>query len=231
MLQAQMEPQTKPPATASKFDAYAKSYQELLRTNLAASGEDPDYFARYKLGKLKELGVRGPILDYGCGVGGLTQHLAVEFDEVHGFDPSSESLRVAETRAPRATFSTDPPPRGHFRTAVLAGVLHHIAPAERAGVLRGVQGALAPGGRLVIFEHNPLNPLTRRAVRECPFDDDAVLLWPWELKPLVEAAGFVAARLDYIVFFPRALSPLRPLERRLAWLWLGAQTMTVAERR
>ena len=83
---------------------------------------------------------------------------------------------------------------------------------------------------MVVFEHNPLNPLTRRAVATCAFDDDAILLWPWEAKRLVASGGFSHTRLEYIVFFPRALAPLRPLEPKLAWLWLGAQVMVVGAR-
>jgi SAM-dependent methyltransferase len=225
-----MVPTPKPPVAASKFDAYANNYEALHQRNIAATGEDPDYFHQYKLARLVELGVKGPILDYGCGIGNLTRHLVGAFEEVHGVDPSSESLEVAKRRAPEATFSKGPPSRGYFQTAVLAGVLHHVPKVERLHVLRDVFEALGPEGRVVVFEHNPLNPLTRRAVRDCPFDDDAVLLWPWELRNLLHRAGFVEPRLSYIVFFPRALAPLRPLEKRLDWLWLGAQTMTVARR-
>jgi hypothetical protein len=62
----------------------------------------------------------------------------------------------------------------------------------------------------------------------CAFDDDAVLLWPWQLRPLLRSAGFEVDRVDYIVFIPRALAKLRPLEPYLRHLALGAQTLTVA---
>jgi hypothetical protein len=83
---------------------------------------------------------------------------------------------------------------------------------------------------VVVFEHNPLNPLTQKSVRDCPFDDDAILLFPWELRGLLARSGFERVRQDYIVFFPRLLRRLRPLEPKLGWLCLGAQTLTVAER-
>ena len=35
---------------------------------------------------------------------------------------------------------------------------------------------LRAGGACVIFEHNPLNPLTVQAVNTCPFDENAVLI-------------------------------------------------------
>jgi hypothetical protein len=82
---------------------------------------------------------------------------------------------------------------------------------------------LAPGGRIVIFEHNPLNPVTRRAVAICPFDENAELLYPWQVKKLLRKAGFARVGLDYIVFFPRPLALARPIEPSLSWLPLGAQ--------
>lgn len=226
---ADPEPRAAPPE-ASKFDAYAQNYTELHRQNLKSSGEDPEYFARYKVECLRRLGATGPVLDYGCGIGNLTLHLAQEFEQVCGTDPSRESLRVARARVPTAEFTEEPPSEPRFNTAVLAGVLHHVPPPERETTVRRVREALRPGGRLVVFEHNPLNPVTRRAVRECPFDDDAILLFPWELRRLLARAGFDRVEQRYIVFFPRVLAPLRRLEPKLGWLAFGAQTLTVATR-
>jgi hypothetical protein len=90
-----------------------------------------------------------------------------------------------------------------------------------------VLASLRPGGHVVVFEHNPLNPVTRRAVAACPFDDDAILLWPWQARSLLRRSGFDAVTLDYIVFFPKPLAFLRRLEPRLRGVALGAQQMLV----
>jgi SAM-dependent methyltransferase len=221
---------------AEKFDDYAKSYEGLHRASIAASGEDPAYFHDYKVECLrrKEL-LRGPLLDYGCGTGNLTERFARvigELHELHGYDPSTESLAEARERAPSAKLHTEPKtlPRGHFATAVLSGVLHHVPPRDREDVLATVRAALRPGGRIVVFEHNPLNPVTRRAVAACPFDDDAILLWPWQARRLLRRAGFEDVTLDYIVFFPKPLAFLRGLEPRLRRLAIGAQQMLVGVR-
>jgi hypothetical protein len=133
---------------------------------------------------------------------------------------------------PSATFHPElaAVPAAHFTSAVVSGVLHHVPRAERSGVLERLREKLRPGGRVFVFEHNPLNPLTQRAVRTCPFDDDADLLWPWQAKRLLGAAGFSDVALEYIVFFPRPLALLRPLEPRLGWLPLGAQMLVVGRR-
>jgi SAM-dependent methyltransferase len=217
------------PEGATKFDAYSRSYEELHAASVSASGEPSAYFARYKLQCLQRAAVptTQPILDYGCGIGSLTTLLAEEFSDVHGYDPSAESIRLARERIPGAKlYEHDRDvPDDHFSTVVLSGVLHHVLPAQRRELLGTVLSKLKPGGALYVFEHNPLNPLTRRAVAACEFDDDAILLWPWEVVRELRGAGFARVVLDYIVFFPRPLAWLRPLEPRLAWLPLGAQTL------
>lgn len=225
------------PASAEspqKFDEYVQSYTELHAKSLAASGENPEYFARYKLDCLKRFGApkSDALLDYGCGIGNVTSCLTTYFETVHGYDPSAESLAAARQRMPQATFHSDPEtlPADHFATAILSGVLHHVPRPERVGLLERVLSKLRPGGRVFIFEHNPLNPLTQRLVKNCEFDDDADLLWPWDVRNLLERAGFGSVRLDYIVFFPKPLAFLRPFEPRLNWLPAGAQTLTIGTR-
>ena len=220
---------------SAEFNAYAASYDENHRSSIGASGEDPAYFHDYKVACLARKGVSddGPLLDFGCGIGNLTERFVTRFRDVHAFDPSAKSLEMAKERAPSAHFYTDAKelPKGHFATAVLSGVLHHVPPSDRLDVVRTVLGLLRPGGRIVVFEHNPLNPVTRRAVATCIFDDDAILLWPWEARGLLGDAGFTAIELDFIVFFPKALSFLRPLEPSLRGLVLGAQQMLFATKR
>ncbi len=225
------QPGTPPNAEApASFDRHAGTYDKLHADSIKASGESTVYFAEYKLRCLERLGAREPILDFGCGIGNLTEQLVKRFGSVHGYDPSSESLRIAKDRAPSATLHhvLSEVPDGTFQTAVLAGVLHHVPPANRQALLSDVMQKLAPGGKIVIFEHNPFNPLTRRVVALCEFDDDAILLWPWQLRGGLKGAGFVDVDLKYIVFFPKFLAALRPLEPKLGGFFMGAQTMCTA---
>jgi 2-polyprenyl-3-methyl-5-hydroxy-6-metoxy-1,4-benzoquinol methylase len=219
---------------SEKFDGVAASYDALYERSLAASGEPKEYFASYKLACLRRLGVARdePVLDWGCGIGNVLGPLTAEYREVHGYDPSSESLRLAREHIPRATLHARPGdvPESHFGAAILSGVLHHVAEDEHRALIETVREKLRPGGRIVVFEHNPLNPVTRRAVAACEFDDDAVLLWPWQARRLLRRSGLRDVKLDYIVFFPRPLARLRPLEPRLGWLPFGAQVMVVGTR-
>jgi len=214
-----------------KFDDYAENYRELMEGSIKESGEDAGYFSQYKLNCLLRLGApQGePLVDFGAGIGSVTEQLVREFRDVTAYEPSRASLNHLQRRVPvaKCVATEDALPEAHFSTAVCAGVLHHVPVPERQGLLARLRSKLRPGGRLFVFEHNPLNPLTRRAVAMCPFDDDAVLLWPWQLGPLFRSAGFEVERIDYIVFFPRILAKLRPLEPRLRRVVLGAQTLSV----
>jgi hypothetical protein len=75
----------------------------------------------------------------------------------------------------------------------------------------------------MIYENNPFNPLTCHAVNTCPFDENAVLLKPIRLRQLFQEAGMEFLLQEYRVFFPAFLKLLRPLEKYLTWLPLGAQ--------
>ncbi|MDP9000890.1 MAG: class I SAM-dependent methyltransferase [Myxococcota bacterium] len=228
-----MKQPSRAPVDGAKFDAYAEDYVAIHQRNIAMSGESPAYFAAYKRGCLERLvepTFDQPVLDYGCGVGMVTEQLCARFSEVHGFDPSEQSVSAARVRAPRASFHTNlaDVPEGRFGLVVISGVLHHVAPSEREAVLRRAIRKLRPGdGRVVVFEHNPLNPLTRRAVASCPFDDDAIMLGPWEGRRLLRRAGLRDVTLRFIVFLPRALAAFRWLEPRLGRVPLGAQVMLV----
>jgi SAM-dependent methyltransferase len=217
-----------------KFDRYAQSYAQAHAASVQASGEAPEYFARHKLDCLARLGATREqrVLDYGCGTGSLTRLLVERFSSVSAYDPSALSLEQARSAAPRACYheSESAIPASAFDLVVLSGVLHHVPPGERAALLESIASKLCIGGRVVIFEHNPYNPLTVKAVRACPFDDDAVLLAPRELRRLLQARAFGSVRQDYVLFFPHLLRALRPLEPLLRRCPLGAQTLTAGTR-
>jgi SAM-dependent methyltransferase len=224
-------------ANRAKFDAYAPDYVEQHRRNIAMSGEPPEYFAIYKrrcIERLVGLGFDAPVLDYGCGVGMVTRELCGRFSEVHGFDPSLPSLDLARERCPSARFhaTVEDVPDAHFGLCVISGVLHHTLASEREALVQSaIRKLRSDDSKLVVFEHNPFNPLTRWAVATCPFDDDAQLLGPWEARALLRRCGLAQVTLRFIVFLPGFLSALRWLEPHLGRVPLGAQVMLVGRGR
>ncbi len=212
------------------FDQFAGDYKQILDETLAISGEDSAYFAEYKaryLARILSRDFSGKVLDFGCGIGLLSgflkQHLPKS--RIDGFDVSRESLdRVHSALVEQGLFTSNSDLlAGDYDLIVLANVMHHIVVAQRQMVIEDIAGHLAPHGKLAIFEHNPANPVTRRVVDRCPFDKHVTLLAPSETSQYLRKARLRLVRTDYIVFMPRLLSCLRPLERCLAWLPLGAQ--------
>jgi SAM-dependent methyltransferase len=228
----------------AEFDPYADRYHDLLASSIASSGETHEYFAAYKIRDLAELwqGSRGAsmhvppkILDFGSGIGTSVPHLLRCFpgSAITCADVSRRSLDLAQSKLLSAAsfvhFSGThlPFPDGKFDLAFAACVFHHIPHREHSALLKELGRVIRGGGMLVLYEHNPLNPLVRRAVASCPFDEDAVLIPAWKLRQCVAAAGFVGTRSAYRVFFPRRARALRFMERGLSWLPLGAQYYVV----
>jgi ubiquinone/menaquinone biosynthesis C-methylase UbiE len=220
----------------AEFDKFADEYRNLHAANITLSGEDPEYFAEYKVADIaaeleRDRAVAHRALDFGAGVGYsvpfFARHLPAA--RVTCLDVSRKSLELGAARHGAAAEFRHfdgrqiPYSDGTFDVALASCVFHHIPHDEHVTLLAEIRRVLAPDGRLFIFEHNPLNPLTRHAVNTCAFDEHAELVRAPTMRRRVQAAGFGAARVRYRIFFPHALRGLRPLEAKLAWLPLGAQ--------
>lgn len=221
----------------AEFDKYAANYTEIVSDSIRLTGESSDYFAAYKADYIARKIAPRPgarLLDYGCGVGLLSAHIKKRLATVRidGFDVSKDSVdQVEQALLCQGTFTTN---RDELAPAydmiVLANVLHHVKPEERQRLLTEVASHLAHDGKIVVFEHNPLNPLTRWAVSQCPFDEGVELLRSRETRNYFRRDAFEAMSCDYVVFFPRWLAWLRSIEGSLGWCPLGAQYAVVAGR-
>jgi SAM-dependent methyltransferase len=221
----------------AEFDRFADEYRALHAANIRLSGESPDFFAEYKVADVAAMlaplqsGAEPAILDFGAGVGTSVPYFRKYLPRCRltCIDVSHRSLEVGRARfADQAEFvhfggTRVPFAEDSFDLVFFACVLHHVAHSEHPALLAEARRVLRPRGLLVVFEHNPHNPLTVHAVNTCPFDANAVLLTPSSLRRSADRAGFPPGVLRYRIFFPHALRALRPLERSLRWLPLGAQ--------
>jgi ubiquinone/menaquinone biosynthesis C-methylase UbiE len=226
-----------------EFDKFADEYRAMHAANIRLSGEDPEYFAEYKVADIAaDLSRSGVVarraLDFGAGVGYSVPFFArhVPSARVTCLDVSRKSLDVGAAHLGTAAEFTHfdgrtiPFPDGTFDVALASCVFHHIPHVEHVALLAEIRRVLQPRGALFVFEHNPLNPLTRHAVNTCVFDEHAELILAPAMRRRVLAAGFAAADVRYRIFFPHALRRLRPLEAKLTWLPLGAQYYVAARK-
>jgi trans-aconitate methyltransferase len=225
----------------AEFDKFAEEYHAAHKINLAITGEEPEYFARFKARELRRAltaaGAPEPrsILDFGSGIGASLPHLKAEFPsaEITAFDVSRKSLDIARARFPDCAHfvhGADLAALGGatFDIIFAACVFHHIPHDIHLDLFRQLRGRLNQGGVMIVFEHNPHNPVTRHIVATCPFDENAELISARALAATQRAAGLAHVESRYTGFFPHALRFLRALEPGLAALPLGAQYYTLA---
>lgn len=221
------------------FDRGAE-YDQMLMQGLRFSGENYEYFLQGRIQRmLADLtGSRQPkrILDFGCGIGHATKHLADLFPdaEVVGMDTAESALDYAratmEGRNARFTSSLESLDIGYFDLCYTNGTFHHIDPALRQSIVKHIRQVLRPGGLFAFFENNPWNPGTRWVMHNIPFDRDAIPLPPPEAKRLLASSGFEECQpATFLFYFPRQLAPLRKLEPSLARLPFGAQYYLLAQ--
>jgi SAM-dependent methyltransferase len=224
----------------STFDSHAHTYEDEVRSSISFAGQEHEFFTARKVDALVELAERrlGPssrlsVLDVGCGLGLTDRLLAPRVGRLHGIDPASEAVGEATRQGTDTTYCAGDARRlpygtDSFDVAVAICVLHHVVPDERDDVMAELRRVVRPGGLVVVFEHNPLNPATRVAVSRCDFDVGVKLLTQGTTKRLFEAADFDVVEARSIIFTTSSASWAAVLDRRLGGIPFGAQYYVAA---
>ncbi|MCA9126840.1 MAG: class I SAM-dependent methyltransferase [Planctomycetales bacterium] len=229
-------------SSAQVFDSTAADYEAQLDRGISLSGEGAEYFVNGRIAALSgflregEYGETQRVLDFGCGVGNacgeLRQQLGARM--VAGVDCSEESLNIARQRwgsndyrwlvdcAQLEPQSVD--------VAYTSGVFHHIPPHLRQVELEKIHTALRPGGLLALFENNPWNPGTRWVMSRIAFDREAICLSLLESRRRMKAVGFELLSTWSMFYFPHCLRLLRPLEKWMSTVPLGAQYVCIGRK-
>jgi SAM-dependent methyltransferase len=214
------------------FDRYSKNYDVVLLDAVKSTGYDTSHFTTAKLKKLKELlqsDAAFDFLDYGCGPGHLSRDFQQYFPKTRyfGVDASPEMIKQARAQyGEKGVFyeiTSEEWKQNTYQVIFSACVFHHIPHENHKTILTELKNLLAPSGEIILWEHNPINPFTRKIVRECPFDEDAVLLHPNQAISLFTQTNLQQVRLIYTTFFPKFLQALSPLESWMEWCPLGGQ--------
>lgn len=221
--------------TFDDFDEFANDYRIIHTKNLKLTGADSFYFAEMKVQLLQlfEKNENLQVLDIGCGDGATESFMQQYFPkwQVNGMDISEKSIHAAKKRKlSNANFSvysgSEIPLMNESADVVfIAGVLHHVEFVLHQVIIKEISRVLKKGGRLYLFEHNPLNPLTRYLVNTCVFDKDAKLLKSNYTVQLLQQNKLQVDGKRFIIFFPRKrmFSKFIFLEKYLRWLPFGGQ--------
>lgn len=192
--------------------------------NEAAPGYDegiPAHVMRHYLEKrvrfIKGVLKSGSVLDVGCGTGALAARLMREGYEVSGVDSSAGMLEECRKKGFNKVFqarSTELPfGPASFDLVLSIAAFHHIGSEESvAGTVKEMVRVCRPGGKILIWDHNPLNPYWKVFMKRLPWDEGVMRLIPaGEICADLRAAGVTEISLyksGFVAdFIPPALLP------------------------
>jgi len=179
-------------------------------------------------------------VDLGCGTAETIEYFQDKFNHVFGCDYSRGMLEyAAKKNLKNVTFKLCQSERLPFDTdsadiVLMYGIIHHIDTGEKiVWTFNEANRILKKNGMVAVYDFNPLNPLSRYIVKTCPIDTGVNLdgyrksifpttFYSWELMEILKSSGFMIAKHEYLLFFPKILSALLPLERFLARVPFGS---------
>jgi len=197
--------------TQTHFDDIAAVYDETLPSHVIAH-----YLEKRTRFVLSLCPPPGRVLDVGCGTGALAARLAGHGYRVVGLDPSQGMLDVMRERAsavePVHGSATEMPfGDSEFDLSLSVATMHHIAePDAVRRALTEMVRVVRPGGRILVWDHNPRNPYWPYVMRRVPQDvGDERLVGLEELLSGLEAGGAeptLVTQLGLVPdFMPRSL--------------------------
>ena len=206
--------------TTKTFDAVAEAYDSTIPAHVAEH-----LLARRLAFVSRYLPAGCLILDAGCGTGVFAGRLRDNGYRVVGIDASIGMLGPARNRGvavAQAIAQRLPFPDATFDGFVSVAVLHHLGSTDMVrGAIDEMIRVLRPGGRAVIWDHNPLNPYWPILMARVPQDDGSErLVSRGEILNDLARHGIGGVehwRLGFIPDFTprRALRPAIAIERTL----------------
>jgi len=237
-----------------EFDHYARNYsggmenpiKNLFGKNLGQFIEIKakwlmENLSKFPLKSLKET----KLIDYGCGDGTFIKILKkLGFTgKLEGCDISQKMLEIAQKHL---SDNLDPSPLyliekdrklpfadNYYDIVVACCVLHHIKPSKRTKLLNELTRITKWGGHIVVFEHNPFNPITQLIVRTTKIDRHASLIAAPELQRIMSSNKNLGnIRTQYILYVPPAMQRpyLEWVDKILSQAFLGGQYVIVGEK-
>ena len=197
---------TTPPAVEqTNFDAIAGIYDSVFPAHII------EHYLRRRTNYVLRYAARAgeTALDVGAGTGLLAERLHDLGLSVVALDPFPGMLRQLEQRRPDirtvvAHGDDIPYPDDAFDLTYSVAVMHHIAePRWVRRTLAEMVRVTRPGGRILVWDHNPLNLYWSLLMRRVPQDIGAERLVPMpELVKNLGDAGAEVLRAERLGFMP-----------------------------
>lgn len=196
-------PESAPLKTPTDFDAVAAEYDESLPEHVV------EHYLRKRLAFIQEHVAPGPVLDLGCGTGVLAERVAAAGYQVTGLDPSRGMLHVLSGQRRdiplvAGTGVALPFAADTFALTYCVAVMHHVAaPDAVRRTLQEMVRVTRPGGKILIWDHNPRNPYWPLLMRRVPQDTGGERLIPEdEILAGLAAGGAHPVSTDQLGFVP-----------------------------
>jgi ubiquinone/menaquinone biosynthesis C-methylase UbiE len=188
------------------FDTVAADYDDTIPSHVMAHLTR----RRVELATLL-LPAGGRVLDVGCGTGTFLKSLPQRYERV-GVDASAAMLSSAASmgiEAHHATADHLPFEDASFELVATFAVLHHlIDPAVVRGALQEMCRVVRPGGAVIVWDHNPLNPYWPLLMRRLPQDQgDEKLVPARTVLAVLGEAGMREITLRRLTFTPDFTPP------------------------
>lgn len=200
------------------FDQIADEYDDSIPDHVM------EHLTARRVSLAESLVPEGRVLDVGCGTGRFLGALPDRYAAV-GIDVSAGMLDFAREKGldvAQAGGDDLPFDDGSFDLVATFAVLHHlIDPAVVRATLREMVRVARPGGAVIVWDHNPLNPYWRFLMAKSPQDqgDERLVSAQLILDTLrgTEPRELSLQRMTFTPDFtpPGALSAVARLERML----------------
>jgi SAM-dependent methyltransferase len=193
---------------ATNFDAIASIYDSVFPPHVL------EHYLQRRARYILRHAPAATALDVGAGTGLLAERLTDLDIAVVALDPFPEMLEQLRRRRPGIPSVVGqgqeiPYPDDTFDLTYSVAVMHHIAePKLVRRTLAEMTRVTRPGGHILIWDHNPLNPYWPLLMRRVPQDVGAERLVPMdELVSGLRETGATVLRAERLGLMPDFIPP------------------------
>lgn len=187
------------------FDRIAEKYDDSIPLHVM------EHLTARRVDLATSLAPSGTVLDVGCGTGRFLNALPASYERI-GIDVSPGMLDIAREKGlevVQASGDEMPFEDKSFDLVTTFAVLHHLIDPERVrSTLCEMTRVVRPGGALIVWDHNALNPYWRILMAKSPQDQGDERLVPARLiVNTLREVGMRNVSLRRMTFTPDFIPP------------------------